>query len=366
METEDQDEAYHSGLGMISASGEGFGEDDQLSEPPGDGGAKQKDPGLHPATATQPKLRSEMNKLFSGKRSSSALAKGPGPSIKPTLTSLMDPSSAITPTSHLTGQLKDFKFAETPKPNVDSPTSDYVSADFPSLCESDHGYTSMPSMADEGGSQQPTSLPPEKPRLITSESHSGDEMEVDRATSKPSEEPVMINEPGSIGSSKIDISDVSSLVPSQDAKNTESATFPGKSLTASSSRESEEKSHTPPPVSMLVSSASSSSRSESPVLHIGENIEVMTDSASGRALATTTAPPPSFASSSQRASPKRQRRQRQDGVASKRGRPEPDLGPSTKNIRLSPEDAIGEKYCWKFLKVFNFYQKAECVKYNSQ
>lgn len=306
METEDQDEAYHSGLTMMSASGESKEEDQQSDTAAGDVAVK-KAPGSHPVTGTSSKERSAMNMLFSGKQPAST-SSASRDTIKQTL-GLLDTPNAVTPTTHLTGQLKDFTLRQRCV-GLESPTGEYVSGDYPSLCESDLGYTSMPSM--DKPDDVAASLPAQKPQLITSDSNMGEDMEVDRVCSQNIASAPIKN---TKEASKIYIGEISSLAPAPVVKNSELAA--AASETGSDSSQESSRSLSPAPVSMLVSS---SARSESPtgIPLIAEDIEVTTDM-----------PHPS---------PERRRR-RKEGVASKRsaaGLPEHDLGPSTKNPRLSP------------------------------
>lgn len=301
METEDHDEAYHSGLAMMSASEE-FKEEDQQ-------GNGKRVTGSHPAAGTPAKERSTMNMVFGGKGSTSKDTGGSRGSIKPTI-GLMD---AVTPTTHLTGQLQDFNLRQKAsigeaKATLDSPSEDVN--DYPSL---DLGYTSMPSMDKP---DETTPLPANTPQLITSDSNEGEEMEVDRVTTKPSDQnkasaPIKNTKEAS----KIDIKDVSLLAPTKNADLAASET--------SSVCSQESSSLSPAPVSMLVSSSSDRSESPTVIPHIAEDIEISTEGAG-----------------SQSSPERRRKQQRQEGLLSKRsaaGLSEPDLGPSTKNPRLSPE-----------------------------
>jgi hypothetical protein len=213
-------------------------------------------------------------------------------------------SAAMTPTTFLAGQLGSISFKGPSLDGklsslADSPTSDYASGNFSSLAESDRGYVSMPSMSSLDKPDHSTmqgNPASEKPMLVTSGGTVGEEMDVDKAkVSSPNAEKPL---------SKIDIQDTTR--------------FAGKISTRTLS-ETSESSLSPAPLSMLVTSPAAASASPSSVPTVAEDIEVMTEYVP---------------------SPSSSERLRQDGASGKRsasGLLETDLGPSTKNPRLSPE-----------------------------
>ena len=324
------DEAYHSGLTQSSASDE-FKENDKQREKVGAGSGEQ---GNNPVAGTPPKERAAMNirdKLFSGGSESEgkSLSSGGngGSGIKQSTSTSSNPkslsvSNAMTPTTRLAGQLGSISFRGSMEGKysslADSPTSDYASGNFsslasgnfPSLAESDRGYesmSSMPSLTKQDPSAAQNNPAFEKPDLITGEGTMGEEdMEVDKPRNS---NPATERPP-----SKINIQDA--------------ARFAGKVSVRTSSETSESSSLSSAPLSMIASSPALQNESPGPasVPPIAEDIEIVTE--------CVPSPSPS-------------ERLRQEGVSSKRsatGLLEIDLGPSTKNPRLSPE-ALG-KFGW--------------------
>lgn len=313
------DKAYNPGLTLPSASDE-FKENGKQKEKVSAGSEGQ---GNIPVAGTPPKERASMNKLFigDGESEGKSLSSGDsgGSGIKQRTSTSNNPKrtvpSAMTPTSRLAGQLGSISFkvgAEGKHSSLaDSPTSDYASGNFsslgsgnfPSLVESDHGYESMSSMPSLGkpeqiAAQNNPSL--EKPALITGEGSMDEEdMEVDkaRASIPPTDKPP-------------------SMINIQDA-----ARVAGKVSVRTSSETSESSGLSPAPLSLLASSPALRNESPGPasVPPIAEDIEIVTE--------YVPSPSPS-------------ERLRQEGMSSKRsatGLLEVDLGPSTKNPRLSPE-----------------------------
>lgn len=305
------DEAYDSLPSGTSRSE--FKEDGKQREM----GAGSEGQGSSPTAGTPPKERSAMNigdKLFSGERRSvdnplsSADTGGP---IKQTASTSSNPksltmSNAMTPTTFLAGQLGSISFRGSMEGKfsslADSPTSDYASGNFSSLAESDRGYASMPSMTslekpDNSMTQSNPAI--EKPILITGDGSMGEKMDVDKASVKSSSMTTAVP-------SKIDIQDT--------------ALFAGK-VPSRTSSETSSFSEASSLMSMLAPSPLVRSESPASVPAIAEDIEVATESV------------PSPSSS------------RLEGVASKRsatGLLERDLGPSTKNPRLSPEASLSK------------------------
>lgn len=311
------DEAYHSGLTLLSSAcaGDDSREDVQQS-------SSDKARGSDPVAGTPPKERSAMNikgKLFAGNQ---GVDKG-GSNIKPItpLGCLTGTPSADTPTSNLAGQLSTISFfVEGKFTNLsDSPTSEYGSGNFPSLPESDRGYASMPSpltsleKPDEAMVQSSI----ERPKLITGSGQQGEEMEVDHAAVQVPEVNVLgIASAPNEKDSKIHIANVSSYVSASSDKSSELAPS---EISPLSSRGS---SSSPAPISMLVSTTLSI-QSELPTVVpvVAENVEVATYS---------------LPSSSE------QQPRQEGGMSGKRsatGSLESELGPSTKTPRLSPEMA---------------------------
>lgn len=287
---------------------------------PSDDGGEKNSPGM---AGTPPKERSAMNMSFIegqpvGKRGGSSKDAGgvrPTPQAK---LGLADTPSADTPTSNLAGQLKSISFLGRPPSGlVDSPTSDYVSGNFPSLCESDRGYASMPSMDKP---EEPTTSvnPPSEQVAMATDDKGGvatEEMEVDDDGTLPKPK----------DSSKIGIAEASSFVPGSAAKSPEWAP----SETSSVGSHESGSSLSSAPLSLLPSRQGvSGGDSPSVPSVVAEDVEIMTEGV-----------PPAASSSSSSSSSLEQRRLdgRQEGVTSKRSFPDSDLVPSTKNPRLSPE-----------------------------
>lgn len=319
-----EDEAYHSGLTLPSASRE-FKEDGKQRSAGIDG------QGGSPTAGTPPKERSAMNigdKLFSGGRKcvdKPLCSADTGGSIKQTASTLNTPKSvtmtnAMTPTTYLAGQLGSISFRGSMEGKfsslADSPTSDYASGNFSSLAESDRGYASMPSMTslekpDHSMTQSNPAM--EKPMLIAGDGSMGEDMEVDKAKVKS---PVMDMVP-----SKIDIRDTALFAGKVPARTSSETSSFSESSSLSPAPMS---SLSPAPMNMLAHSPVVRSESPASVPAIAEDIEVATESVP---------------------SPSSLEYLRQDGVASKRsaaGLLESDLGPSTKNPRLSPEASLGK------------------------
>ena len=319
------DEAYHSGLNLPSGN-------ENFKESLADGSEMA---GQDSLVGTPPKERSTMNikdKLFGGNLSSTTTTTTDIPpgnvtaagssSIKPAASSVNPPSlvgmtSAVTPTTYLAGRLDSFSIVskkgggDGKLPSIsDSPTSEYASGNFSSLAESDRGYVSLPSMTSlekpednfaPGGGDPTMGV-----TLLGAEDNlSGESMEVDSAIPKVSVHKADVVFKEREEASKIDIVELSSLLPTSEKIMLEMS---------SSSGVTRSRTPSPSPVSRLASSV----RSESPTIipTVAENVEIVTD---GGSLLE----------------------QRQEGgVLSKRsaeGLSEPDLGPSSKNPRLSPE-----------------------------
>lgn len=292
-----EDEAYHS---LPNASDE-FKEGGKQMEV----SAGKEGHGSRPTVGSPPKERASMNigdkLLIGGSRSFDKTQTSAEGTIKVPCSTSNNPksltvSNAITPTTRLAGQLGSISFRGMESKfsaQADSPTSDYASGNFSSLAESDRGYDSLPSMT----SNNPTI---EKPVLITGGDYTGEEMDVDRVK--------VTSPPEGTNTDKIDIQDVGLLT----------GKVPARTLSETSSMASESSSLSPAPLSMRTPSIRSS-ESPASVPAIAEDIEVVTEA--------VPVPSPS-------------ERLRPEGVSSKRsaaGLLEGDLGPSTKNPRLSPE-----------------------------
>ncbi len=280
------------------------------------------------------KERSAMNigsKLFGGAKYQATGADGsnikPGDTSKITLSGITP--SAITPTTHLVGQLKKFGMGDGTalSPLADSPTSDYGSNNFPSLL-SDPGYVSLPPAIsmDKLVKTPPTTSTTsmdvaketESGELKEGDVNDDESMEVDGVRSEGARSEIK-NTTSLLGEekSKIDIIETSSYI--HDEAISERIKSPENIFTEGSRRS---KSPSSAPVSLLASS-NILVHSESPGLipTVGENIEIITE---GTGAVD---------------------QQKHEGLLAKRkaGMSEGEHGPSSKNPRLSPEAMMGER-----------------------
>ena len=322
-------ETYDSGLSLTSVS-EQFREDAKQSDPDS---ARKGEDGRNPMAENTPKEPPSLN-IGDSLHGKGKLRAPKGDSIKPA-PSINPETFAVTPTTHLAGQFGSISFLSQ-KPTLEgkqslseSPTSDYASGNFPSLAES--GYDSLRSITSLEKPDQAVAAGSliEKPVLIAGPA-SGEEMDVDHVASSPPPK-VSITNAGSIFNSKasktdsdddpkIDTDDVSFIPNAAGKAGTTTADSETGSMGSTGSRESS--SLSPAPLTML----SVVVRSESPgiIPAIAEDIEIMTDAVSP--------------STSER---------RHEGKRSAKGYLESDLGPTTKNPRLSPDPQ--SKFIWLFV-----------------
>lgn len=329
METDD--ETYDSGLSLPSVS-EQFKEDIKQNDP---GGARR---GSNPLAENPPKEPSSLNigDSLHGKGKLRAPKVHLGDSIK-AAPAINPETFAVTPTTHLAGQFRSISFLsqkptlegkhQSPLSSSDSPTSDYASGNFPSLAES--GYDSLHSITSVEKPEQAVAglggAMVEEPPVLIAGPGSGEEMDVDHVvSSRPPK--VSIANAASIFNSKASNIDLDDDDPDSKIDTDDVSFLPGKGGTAAatadsetgstgSTRSRESSSLSPAPLTMSMFPVVV--RSESPgaiVPAIAENIEIATDAVS---------PPTS--------------ERRHEGKRSAKGYLESDLGPTTKNPRLSPD-----------------------------
>lgn len=311
-----EDEAYHSGLALPSGTSGDFKGDDKQTEK---SSTEKEDLGSALDPGTPPKERGIMNIGHSLQKKDSTK--------RPLDYSNPSQSSAMTPTTYLAGQLgSNLLLSQRVSAEgklSDSPTSDYASGNFPSLPsgnfpslpESDRGYGSLPSMASLEKPDQASvagSGYGEKPPSMAGDTPVGEEMDVDHSNLPKAGDNAFS---AAATRAKPGIEELAGKVSKRTSS--ESSSFGG----------SESSSLSPAPLSMLAPAV----RSESPVSVpsvIAENVEITTE-----AVGSPSVQPPSSSAS--------EYTQRQEGGKRSARLLESDLGPSTKNPRLSPE-ALGE------------------------
>lgn len=333
----DADEAYHSGLTLPTDAGEDFKKNVAVDEVPGSV-VENEGSGVNPMAGTPPKDRA-MTKLFSGKPAvDKSDSSDPGPAgggIKPSISGSKTKLGTPVAMTPLAGRFQSISFQPQ---KLDSglasysPTSDYSSGNFPSLADS--GFSSMPSMPSMERPGENALAPPTSTEsrmevdtgLTSQQPQSIPEVNIQRVDSTPSSTEVTM-----------DTSQVPPPVTSTGSANkspSEAGSF--------GSRESSSLSPATGPFSMLVapvpSASSPARRSESPgaVPMVGEDVEIETDP---RPTAVGDQRRGSAGSSGSGSGSSGQRHE-----GAKRSAMDSDLGPTTKNPRLSPEVMSGKEF----------------------